>query len=431
MVNMEIKVPELGEHVDEAEVLSVLVSEGDRVQEDQPILELQTDKASTEMPSPASGKVRTIRVSEGDTVTPGQVILDLDTESAEKGSEEESSPEATAGREQVTADQEAREEPTEEPQKAKSEESKPEQVEPDERRPGVETRQGVQEPKTGREPPVPAGPATRRFAREAGVDLRRVAEETQGKRVTRKDVKAFLERSGRGEGGERREPLSRIRLQTARRLAESWPEIPLVTQHDEADITELEQARRKVREREPDLPLTVTALVAKAVAVALREFPRFNATLEYEQGELVIHGNVDLGIAVDTEHGLLVPVARNAGRKTTREIAREISQLAERARNRQLGADELSGSTFSITNLGGIGGTSFTPLVNPPEVAILGLSKMQSRPVWRSQGPPTERLFLPLSLSYDHRAIDGAAAARFTRRLASMLESPLSLVLDV
>ena len=383
---MEVKIPELGENVDEAEVLRVLVAEGDRIEEEQPILELQTDKASTEMPSPASGKVQAIRVSEGDTVTPGQVVLELSTEKSE-------------------------EEPEEEPEEEKTEKAKSEP--------------------TRDQPPVPAGPATRRFAREAGVDLRRVAEVTEGKRVTRKDVKAFLARKDRGETPERRESLSPIRRQTARRLAESWPEIPLVTHHDEADVTMLEQGRRQLREREPDLPLTVTSLVAKAAAVALDAFPRFNASLDYDDGELVLHGSVDLGIAVDTEHGLLVPVVRNANRKSTREIAREIASLAERARNRKLGADELSGSTFSITNLGGIGGTSFTPLVNPPEVAILGLSRMRSVPTWRPDGPPAERLLLPLSLSYDHRAIDGAAAARFTRKLASLLESPMSLVLDI
>jgi len=426
---MEIKVPELGEHVDEAEVLSVLVSEGDRVEENQPILELQTDKASTEMPCPAAGKVRTIHVSKGDTVTPGQVIVDLDT--TDQGAQEE---ETETRQKLETRDSEAEQKEIaeeSEKQETTTEETEREETEADRPTSSRDDRHGAQEPKMGREPPVPAGPATRRFAREAGVDLRRVAEETRGKRVTRKDVKAFLEKRDEDEGQERREPLSRVRLQTARRLAESWPEIPLVTQHDEADITELEQARKKIREREPDLPLTVTALVAKAVTVALRELPRFNASLDYEQGELIMHGTIGLGIAVDTDHGLLVPVAKNAGRKTTREIAKEISRLAERARNRKLSADELSGSTFSITNLGGIGGTSFTPLVNPPDVAILGLSRMQSRPVWRGQGPPDERLFLPLSLSYDHRAIDGAAAARFTRKLASLLESPLSLVLDL
>jgi pyruvate dehydrogenase E2 component (dihydrolipoamide acetyltransferase) len=427
MVTMEIEVPELGEHVDEAEVLSVLVSEGDRVEENQPILELQTDKASMEMPSPTSGKVRAIHVSEGDTVTPGQVILELDTESAEEGTKSDQgspTPKRKEGPEEARGDRGTREERAEEPQ------NKAQEAKAEDKGPETKTRLAPQEPKTGREPPVPAGPATRRFAREAGVDLRLVAEQVEGKRVTRKDVEAFLAKRGEGEEAHR-EPLSRVRLQTARRLAESWPEIPLVTQHDEADVTELEQARRKVRERAPDLPLTVTSVVAKAVTVTLHEFPRFNASLDYEQGEFLIHGNIDLGIAVDTEHGLLVPVVRNAGHKTTREIAHEIARLAESARNRKLSADELSGSTFSITNLGGIGGTSFTPLVNPPEVAILGLSRVRSRPVWRSDGPPIERLFLPLSLSYDHRAIDGAAAARFTRKLASLLESPLSLVLDL
>ena len=422
MVTMEIRVPELGEHVDEAEVLNVLVSKGDRVEADQPILELQTDKASTEMPSPAAGKVRAIHVSEGDTVTQGQVVFELDTTDESEAAEEEDS-RSEANRDQQT-DKTGGEEET--PKREEPEQKQPEREEPEE-----DQGPGKKKSRTGGKP-VPAGPATRRFAREAGVDLRRVAEQSTGKRVTRKDVNAFLSRKGQEEREDRRESLGRVRMQSARRLAESWPQIPLVTHHDEADVTELERGRRRLREREPELPLTVTSLVAKAVAVALRMFPRFNASLDYAEGELVIHGTVDLGIAVDTEHGLLVPVVRNADQKTTREIAKEIEILAERARNRKLAADELSGSTFSITNLGGIGGTSFTPLVNPPEVAILGLSRIRSAPVWRSaEKPPMERLSLPLSLSYDHRAIDGADAARFTRKLASLLESPWSLVLEV
>lgn len=420
---IKVEIPELGENVDEAEVLRILVSEGDQVDEEQLILELQTDKASTEMPSPAAGRVRAIRVSEGDTVTPGQVILELDPKGKSEG-EEEAEPRAELEEQaQADADQSAEPEvPTQDEEKAEpGEDFDPEET--------AEEDREQDSPKL-QEPPVPAGPATRRFAREAGVDLKQVATLSQGKRVTRDDVKAFLRQQDEEKPAPRRERLSPVRRKSAERLQEAWRQIPHVTHHDEADVTSLESERRRLREREPDLPLTVTALIAKAVTVALRDFPRFNASLDMDAGELVLHGSVDLGIAVDTEQGLLVPVLRGANRKTTRQLANEIETLAERARRQDLQADELAGSTFSLTNLGGIGGTSFAPIVNPPEVAIMGISQMRETRALPDNGSTSSRLLLPLSLSYDHRAIDGAAAARFSRRVIALLESTMALLVE-
>jgi pyruvate dehydrogenase E2 component (dihydrolipoamide acetyltransferase) len=296
---------------------------------------------------------------------------------------------------------------------------------------------------------VPAAPAVRRLAREIGVDISDVQGSGPGGRLTIDDVKAHAHRllsstaasgiptsspdlpdlSRWGEISE--EPLSKVRRLTAERMAHAWLSVPQVTHYDVADITELEELRRRYRDRVAEVggALTLTAILAKVVAAALRVFPRFNSALDVRRALLLRRHNVHIGVAVDTEHGLLVPVIRDADTKSITRIAIELSDLAERTRSRKVMPDELQGGSFSISNLGGIGGTAFSPIVNWPEVAILGISRASIQPKW-SDSEMRPRLMAPLSLSYDHRVIDGAEAARFVRWIAEALEEPLLLVLE-
>ncbi len=290
----------------------------------------------------------------------------------------------------------------------------------------------------------PAGPATRRLARELGVDLRRVTGTAPRGRVSQEDVQAFVRQlttapAGGGGvlqapplpqfekwGAVERQPLTSLRRTIAERLSLSWNLIPHVTQHDLADVTDLEAFRKQQDGKGPKL--TVTAFALKAAAIALKQFPHFNASLDLAGNQLVYKRYYHLGVAVDTDRGLVVPVLRDVDKKSVHELAQELGEVAARARDKKLTGDDMSGGTFTITNLGGIGGTSFTPIVNYPEVAILGMSRSRLQPVER-HGAIVPRLLLPLSLSYDHRVIDGADAARFTRRLAEMLENPLVMLL--
>jgi pyruvate dehydrogenase E2 component (dihydrolipoamide acetyltransferase) len=276
------------------------------------------------------------------------------------------------------------------------------------------------------------------------VDLGQVPGSASGGRVTQEDVKAFVRQlaaappatAARGQapplpdferwGPVERQPLDAVRRKTAQQMSLSWSLIPHVTQHDLADITDLDAFRKQQEGKGPKL--TVTAFALKAAAIALKRFPQFNASLDLANGQLVLKQYYHLGVAVDTERGLLVPVLRDVDRKSVNTLAQELAETAERARQKKLTADEMRGGTFTITNLGGIGGTAFTPIINYPEVAILGLSRARLEPVVR-QGQVAPRLLLPLSLSYDHRVIDGADAARFTRFVAEMLENPLMMLL--
>jgi pyruvate dehydrogenase E2 component (dihydrolipoamide acetyltransferase) len=288
---------------------------------------------------------------------------------------------------------------------------------------------------------LPAGPGTRRIAREWHVDLQRVPGTGRGGRVTQEDVKTYLRTlaAGAGSGGGplqapplpdfekfgavERQPLTNIRRKTAEHMALAWGLIPHVTQHDEADITDLDAFRRQ--QKGPGPKLTMTAFALKAASIALQQFPQFNSSLDLANGHLVLKRYYHLGVAVDTERGLLVPVLRDVDKKSVNDLAQELLEVAEKARQ---GKAEMTGGTFTITNLGGIGGTAFTPIVNSPEVAILGMSRARLQPVVRD-GAVKPRLLLPLSLSYDHRVIDGADAARFARRIAELLEQPLSMLL--
>ena len=297
---------------------------------------------------------------------------------------------------------------------------------------------------------VPAGPATRRLARELGIDLALVNGTAPSGRVTQEDVKTFVREMAAGKnqpaantanspvaapalpdfgkwGPVERQPLDAVRRKTAEQMALAWALIPHVTHHDLADITDLEGFRKQQGEHGPKL--TVTAFALKAVAIALKRFGRLNSTLDLPNNQLILKHFINLGLAVDTERGLLVPVLRDVDKKSVHDLAAEMAAMAERARQKQIKPDDLRGGTFTITNLGSIGGAYFTPIINYPEVAILGISRGRWQPVCREKGEVVPRLMLPLSLSYDHRVVDGAEAARFVRYLVEMLENPLVMLL--
>jgi pyruvate dehydrogenase E2 component (dihydrolipoamide acetyltransferase) len=439
----EIKLQALKENVDTVEVNAIKVSPGDAVAKDQPILEVQADKAALDVPSPMAGRIAKILVKPGDQIAIGQVYCVIDG-----NGDVAVAPSAKA---EVAATRAPEPVPAVKKEKPVSAPARPTATV----QPLHKPQQPVIERPSPAPPPaeeriVPAGPATRRLARELGVDLRQVRGTGRHGRVVEEDIKEYVRQLASGAaapalapsaagisapplpnfeewGPVETQPLSAVRKATARHMSLAWSLIPHVTQHDLADITDLEAFRKQQSEGKGP-KLTVTAFVLRACAVALREFPNFNASIDVAGGKLILKRYYHLGVAVDTEGGLLVPVLRDVDKKHVRELAEELNAIAQRARDRKLDASELKGGTFTITNLGGIGGTAFTPIVNYPEVAILGLSRSRLEPVVRG-GQIVPRLMLPLSLSYDHRVIDGAAAARFTRRLAELLENPLMMLL--
>jgi pyruvate dehydrogenase E2 component (dihydrolipoamide acetyltransferase) len=445
----EIKLPELGENLTGGEVLDIKVAEGATVTQGQTLLEVEAEKTTIEVPSPVSGKIQQIAIKKGDAITVGQTLFKIEESSAGKTEAPKPSPIRQAARAETEPGAPA---PTRAPEPVgpkkadRKEAAAASNTEPrqpvatgDGRRPegGAPARPAAEAQKL-----VPAGPASRRLARELGVDLARVQGTAPGGRVTQEDIKAFVRGlasetpTGKATppplpdferwGPVERQPLDAVRRRTAEQMSLSWNLIPHVTQHDQADITDLEAFRKRQEGKGPKL--TVTAFALKAAALALQQFPQFNASLDQANSQLVLKRYYHLGVAVDTERGLLVPVVRDVNQKSVLKLAQELIDLAERARQKKLQVEELRGSSFTITNLGGIGGTGFTPIVNHPEVAILGLSRSRLQPVIHD-GQVAPRLILPLSLSYDHRVIDGAAAARFTRRVAEMLEDPLVMLL--
>jgi pyruvate dehydrogenase E2 component (dihydrolipoamide acetyltransferase) len=425
----EIKLPALKENVESVEVNAVLVKAGDSVAQGQTILEVQAEKAALDVPSPMAGKVLEIRVKVGDKVAIGQVIAAIEHGAAGEKAAPPSPPRAAPAK------------PQEAPGIAETLTPKPQTP----ARPAAVAVAPAAAVKNEDGQVVRAGPATRRLARELGVDLEVVRGTGREGRVTQDDIKGYVRQLAAGTatwapasgssiavpplprfedfGPVQREALSKVRQLTARHMSLAWSVIPHVTQHDEADITDLE-AFRKAREGKGP-KLTVTAFALKACAIALKQFPSFNASLDLASNQLVLKKYYHLGVAVDTPNGLLVPVIRDVEKKTVEQLASELAETAEKARQ---GKADMSGGTFTITNLGGLGGTSFTPIINWPEVAILGLSRGRLTPVIRN-GEMMPRLLLPLSLSYDHRVIDGAAAARFTRFVAELLENPWLMVL--
>ena len=421
-----IKVPDIGDF-EEVEVVEVLVSAGDEVEEETPLITLESEKASMDVPCPEPGRVAEVLVAEGDKVSQGDPIIEL---------------EPSGGGEKAEEDEDEAEEDEDEAEEDEDEaEEDEDEAEEDEDEAEEEAfRQAY------------ASPGVRRFARELGADLGKVEGTGRKGRITREDVqkwvKGQLERgqeqgaaAGAGipeipevdfsEYGPIEEvKLSKIRRVAARNLHRAWLNVPHVTQQDEADVTELEAFRQELKpEAEAEgIKLTPLAFIVKACVAALKKYPDFNSSLAPD-GESLIHKKYyHLGIAVDTPNGLVVPVLRDVDSMGVMELAEALVDLSRRARERKLSPGDMKGGTFSISNQGGIGGVAFTPIVNAPEVAILGISKTQRRPVWTGDGFEP-RLVMPLSLSYDHRVIDGAAAARFTVYLADLLTDMRRLVL--
>jgi len=429
---VEFRLPELGENVEKGDLLKVLVSVGDVVSEDQAVLELETEKATLEVPSSVSGRVKEIHVKAGEKVKVGQLIFTLEGGASPAGSAGASAP-ATA--EKAPATPAAALQPQ---VQASAVEAVPRpSAAPSAPQPAPAVAQGEKRL-------VPAAPSVRRMARELGVDIAQVPGTGPGGRISAEDVKAYIKKlnTARREGGFQigasvampdfarwgpieRESMRAVRRATASHLSHAWLTVPRVTQHDRADITHIERLRKQHSQKAEAQggKLTITAIALKVVASALHKFPQFAASIDPEREEIIYKKYRHIGVAVDTERGLLVPVVRDVDQKNIVELSVELAQLAEKARNRKLAPEDMEGGVFSISNLGGIGGTSFTPIVNWPEVAILGMSRSSLEPVY-VDGQFQPRLMLPLSLSYDHRLIDGADAARFLRWVAEALEQP-------
>jgi len=436
----ELKLPPLGENIETADVVSVLVSVGDTVQKDQSLIEVETEKASAEVPAESAGVVKEIHVKAGDKLRVGQLILTLESVGEEA--------EAHAVEQTRTDGNQTRTPPGATIRAGKA---KPEAVQSAGQEPAKEAGPAPAPATHEKHESAAAAPSVRELARELGVDIDQVSGSGPGGRVSTEDVKEHVRRllsddghkvRARGTGaalpdfakwGEvRREPMSSVRRAIAENMIKSWSTIPHVTQFDQADVTELEKLRKRLGEKAEAAggKLTVTAIVIKVSASALKVFPKFNASLDLDHEEIIYKKYIHIGVAVDTDRGLLVPVIRNVDQKNLIEIAVEMTDLADRARNRKVTLDELRGGTFSVTNLGGLGTTYFSPLVNWPEVAVLGVGRARTEPVFADGGQVEPRLILPLSLSYDHRVIDGADAARFLRWVAEAIEQPMLMALE-
>jgi pyruvate dehydrogenase E2 component (dihydrolipoamide acetyltransferase) len=432
-MSRQFVLPDLGEGLTEAGIVKVLVREGDVIREDAPLLEVETDKAQVEIPSPMSGRVAKIHVEAGQTVKVGAVLVTFDDRLAGARASPARSAMSRAGIERSEAGE----------------------------------RAGEARVPASSISPVPATPSTRRLARELGVDLRAVTATGPGGRVTDDDVRAAANGASRDRGAApgvpttpaprgaakplasvgleppplpnfeqwgpvERQPLSHLRRTIAERMALSAAIVPHVTHFDRADITDLDTliARNLARGQEQGVTLTLTSFILKAAALALRAHPQFNASLDAAAGELVLKRYVHLGVAVATERGLIVPVIRDVDRKPIVELARELAALAQRTRDGKASLDDLKGGTFTVTNIGALGGTGAMPIINYPEVAILGVARGRLEPAVRD-GQIVPRLLLPVSLTFDHRVADGADGARFASDIVRRLEHPDELLLEL
>ncbi|MEE9368458.1 MAG: 2-oxo acid dehydrogenase subunit E2 [Pontiella sp.] len=417
---LEFKLPELGENIESGDVVSVLVAVGDTVAKGDSLLEIEAGKASMEIPSPADGSITAIHIAAGDTIEVGQLAFTI-----EAGTAAAPAP-APAAEAPAPGVPDSSPTPVEEP--AAPAPAAPVALESD--TPSAPTSAPAPARKA-----VAAAPNVRRLARELGVDIHSVVP--SGSRITLEDVKSFakagLSSGGGGrkvgaQGATRVEKMSAIRKATMNHMTHCWTTIPHVTQHDTADITKLEVLRKRFapKAEAAGAKLTVTAVLVKVVASALKVFPNFNCSIDPDKAEILYKDFYNIGIAVDTEKGLTVPVIMDADQKNMVDIALDLGAIAQKAREGKMSLADMQGGTFTITNLGGIGGSFFTPIVNSPEVAILGVGRASKVVGVNGQ----ESLRMPLSLSYDHRIIDGADGARFLRWVVEAIEEPMLISLE-
>jgi len=436
-----VDVPDIGDFKD-VEIIEVLVGVGDEVAPEDPLIALESDKASMEIPSPRGGVVRKLKVKVGDRVSEGDPILDL--EPAGDGNAARSKPAEDEGQQSRPEPAKTEKQPESKP---KPERAAPERsAEPASAGPRPSPTAHISDEKAFRK--AHASPAVRRFARELGVDLSKVEGSGRKRRILREDVQSFVKRALSQPGGPslgvepmpeidfsqfgpvETQPLSKINKLGGRNLHRNWVTVPHVTQFDEADITELEDFRKSLKDEYEKKGVKVTFLpfLMKAVVSVLKQYPRFNASLDATGENLIVKKYYNLGVAVDTPDGLVVPVVRDVDRKSLVDLAAELMELSQRARDRKLKTKDLQGGCMTISSLGGIGGTQFTPIVNAPEVAILGVARSAMRPVWNGESFEP-RLIMPIALSYDHRVIDGALGARFTTALSGLLSDMRRMLL--
>jgi pyruvate dehydrogenase E2 component (dihydrolipoamide acetyltransferase) len=437
----------LGENIDQGDLVRLMISPGTKVSEGQPVMELETEKAVVEVPSSVTGTVKEIKVKEGTKIKVGQVIFTL-----EGGAPAQPEKPKHAPVEHISEQHEARlslQAAIHAEGKTEAQVILPDQPQAAAPKTFAMPEQLGKVAGTEHRAPAPAAPHVRRLAREIGVDIYSVKGSGPGGRINEDDVKAYaksLLTSTAAQSAQtshfaqpalpdftkfgkiERVSMRGVRRKTAEHLWQAWTTIPHVTQQDKADITELEQLRARFapKAEEAGGKMTVTAIALKVCASALKVFPQFNASIDMAKEEIVYKQYINVGVAVDTDRGLLVPVIRDVDKKNIVELAAELTQISRKAKDKKLTPAEMEGGTFTITNLGGIGGTGFSPIVNYPEVAILGLSRSSMEPIWMN-GKFEPRLVLPLSLSYDHRLIDGADAARFLRWISEAFEQPFLL----
>lgn len=446
----EVTLPEISENVESGDVIEIVVKVGDMVQKEQSLAVLETEKATFEVPSPDAGKIIEISISQGDNVKVGQVIAKIDTEGK---AEEKPSPPPVQAPEKEPASQEKKSESAKEPTLRQSpQRQKKSDIQPDQEKPkSQDISVGEKKPEAPEKTAevAPAAPSVRQFARELGIDIALVTGTASGGRITLDDVKQYA-RQAIASGGKQpvsapaqqtkplpdftkwgqveRQKATVTRKKIAEILSFTWSTVPQVTQFDQADITLLEEFRREYGDevKQAGGKLTMTSILLKAVTMALQEFPNFNTSYDPDTQEIIYKKYYHVSVAVDTDRGLLVPVIQNVDQKSLLELSVELSELADKARQHKVTPDEMVGGNFTITNLGGIGGTGFSPIIYWPQTAILGIARAAKQPVYTDDAFEP-RLIAPLSLSYDHRIIDGAEGIRFLRYIIHLLEKPFLL----
>ena len=426
----EFKLPELGENIKGGTLVRVAVKVGDAVKKNQTLIEVETDKATIDVPSTVDGVIKEILVKEGSEIKIGQTIMKIDAGARQ--------PQEAVGEVSPSLPAKLGGQPPKEEKKVPASVPQSKAAAPAPAVVGIDTNDHKD---------VPAAPSVRRFAREIGINISEVPGSGPGGRISIDDVKTYSKMLNSGAiartgsagvaaaplpnfakfGEVERKPMNNIRKKTAEHLSQAWMTIPHVTQFDKTDITELERLRKRYSTKEKRL--TITPFIMKVMASALKNFPQFNTSIDMATNEIIYKKYFNIGVAVDTDRGLIVPVVRDVDKKNILQISDELTEIAEKARNKKTTLEEMQGGCFTLTNLGGIGGTYFTPIVNWPEVAILGISRAQMEPVYvDNQFVP--RFILPLSLSYDHRVIDGADGARFLRWICDAIQQPFLMELE-